>query len=105
MRSAQQMERRLETLIKQIKASTPAPIGESSHVRKERVDHLINNWPEFLKYYFPKWAKSDFAPFHIRGGDTILQWPEDKLFFAWAASRNVSKTTFFQMFSDRKSVV
>lgn len=99
MKSVKQMEKSFELLVKQIKASTPAPIGESSHARKERVDHLLNHPAEAMKYYFPKWAKSDFAPFHLRGIDTVMNWPEPKLFFAWAASRNLSKTTFWQMFA------
>lgn len=99
MRSAQQLERRYETLIKQIKASSPAPIGESAHKRKERVDHLLNHPAEAMKYYFPRWAKSEFAPFHLRGIDTVMNWPDPKLFFGWAVARNMSKTTFWQMMS------
>ena len=99
MRSRIKLEKDFEALVKQIKASTPAEVGEATHVRHERVNNLINNWPEFLQYYFPSWAKSAFAPFHIRGGNTVMSWKQKKLFFGWAAARNLSKTTFWQMFA------
>ena len=93
------LEKDFEALRKQIKASTPAEIGEATHVRKERVNKLLADWPTFLKYYFPTWAKSEFAPFHLRGGNAVLNWKEKKMFFGWAAARNLSKTTFWQMFA------
>jgi hypothetical protein len=99
MRSRIKLEKDFEALVKQIKSSTPAEVGEAPHVRHERVQRLLANWPEFLKYYFPSWAKSDFAPFHIRGGNSVMNWREKKLFFAWAVARNLSKTTFWQMFA------
>lgn len=93
------MEKDFEALIKQIKASTPAIIGEAPHIRKERVNDLLNHWPAFLKYYFPNWAKSEFAAFHIKGGNAVMNWKEKKMIFGWAVARNLSKTTFWQMFA------
>ena len=98
-RSIKQRSIKLDQLIKQIKSSTPAQIGESVHARKDRVNNLLGYWPGFLKYYFPNWASSDFAPFHLRGGNAVLNFKEKKNVFAWQISRNLSKTTFWQMFS------
>lgn len=88
-----------DLLVKQIQTSTAPVMGEAQHTRKERVLHLLNHWPEFLKYYFPNWASSEFAPFHIRGGNAVVNFTEKKNIFAWKISRNLSKTTFWQMFS------
>jgi hypothetical protein len=99
MRSRLKLEKDFEALVKQIKSSTPAESGEALHIRKARVERLLNNWPEFLKYYFPGWAKSEFAPFHLRCGDKVMNWQEKKLFLAWPVARNLSKTTFWQMFA------
>lgn len=98
MKSRITLEKDFEALVKQIKSSTPAEIGEAPHVRKERVTYLMDHWPEALKYYFPNWAKSDFAPFHIRAGNSVLTWKQKKMFFGWPVARNLSKTTFWQMF-------
>lgn len=99
MRSNKQRLKEFDELIKQIKSSTPAQIGEAPHVRKERVKQLLNDWPRALKYYFPNWAQSDFADFHIRGGNAVLNFKQTKNVFAWMISRNLSKTTYWQMFS------
>lgn len=97
MKSRIKLEQDFDALVKQIKASTPAEIGEATHVRKARVSRLMSNWPEFMKYYFPKWASSDFAPFHLKGGNAVMASKEKKMIFAWAIARNMSKTTFWQM--------
>jgi hypothetical protein len=90
---------RFDRYVKDIKSNTPAESGESVHNRKERVRHLLNHWPEFMKYYFPRLAKSEFAPFHIRGGDAVLNYEGKKMLFAWKIARDMAKTTFWQMFS------
>lgn len=97
--SAKQQLKDLEFLIKTIKSSSPAEIGEATHVRRERVTYLLNHWPEFHKYYFPRLAKSEFAPFHIRGGDAWLDWEGKKMLLAWRIARDMAKTTFWQMHS------
>lgn len=97
--SARQQLKDLEVLIKTIKSSTPAELNESASEKNARITRLLNNWPEFLKYYFPNLAKSEFAPFHLRGGDAVLSSESKKMMFAWMASRALSKTTFWQMFA------
>jgi hypothetical protein len=87
----------LDLLIRQIKSSAPAQVGESSHQRRDRVKYLLNNWQEFHKYYYPDWCKSPFAPFHIRCGDAAISFKQKKYMMALAWARNLSKTTFWQM--------
>jgi hypothetical protein len=99
MRGGKHYLREFDQLEREIISSATPEIGEAIHVRRERVQHLLNNWPEFMKYYFPNWAKSEFAPFHIRGGNAVMNWKKKKLFFGWPVARNLSKTTFWQMFS------
>jgi hypothetical protein len=91
--------KRLDLFVKQIKSDAPAQIGESVHARKERVQYLLDkkNWPKAMKYYFPNWVKSEFAPFHIRGGNAVLNFTQKKNVFVWEIARNMSKTTWWQM--------
>lgn len=98
MRHRQQLKD-LEQLIKTIKSSTPAAVGESVYEKQTRVAHLLNNWQEFFKYYFPSWAQSEFAPFHVRGGDAVHSFKNKKNIFAWMIARDMAKTTFWQMMS------
>jgi hypothetical protein len=97
MSTARKLNKDFDEFVKQIKSSTPVEVGEASHIRKERVDNLLGNWPAFLKYYFPKWCSSDFAHFHLKGGNAVMESKEKKMIFAWAIARNMSKTTFWQM--------
>ena len=100
MKSRQQLEKRFEALEKQIKASTAdVAIDESPEARRVRVAALLDDWPGFLKYYFPNWASSEFAAFHLRGGNAILTSKKKKMFFAWMIARDMAKTTFWQMFA------
>jgi len=95
--STRQQLKELEQLIKTIKSSTPAMVGETIAEKQARVNELINDWPKFMRYYFPNWASSEFAAFHKRGGDAILKSKKKKLFFAWMIARDMAKTTYWQM--------
>lgn len=95
--SAKQQLKDLEQLIKSIKSSTTVKLGETVEEKHTRINHLLNNWPEFMKYYFPKWASSEFAPFHIRGGNAVINFKKKKNIFAWMIARDMAKTTFWQM--------
>lgn len=97
MSSVKQLTKNYDELIRQIKSSTPAEVGEDPIIKRARIDRLMGHWPSFMKYYFPKWAKSDFAPFHMRCGNAVMEWKEKKMIVAWAMARNLSKTTFWQM--------
>jgi phage terminase large subunit-like protein len=93
------LEKDFEALVKQIKSSTPAEVGENIASKNERVQKLLADPLAFCKYYFPKWASSEFADFHKDAAKAILNHPEKKMILAWAIARNMSKTTFFQMIS------
>lgn len=99
MRISKQELQRWDDIVKWVKSSAPPERGESAHGRKERVLHLLNNWEEFMRYYFPRWVSSDFAPFHKRGLNAVLNNKEKKFIFSWKIARNMSKTTLWQMFA------
>lgn len=98
-KSIAKLQRENDELIKQIMSTSGPSIFETKEEREKRVTHLLSNWQEFLKYYFPNLAESDFAPFHIRGGNAVLKFKQKKSVFAWMCSRALSKTTFWQMYS------
>lgn len=93
------LEKDFEALVKQIKSSTPAEAGETIIVRNARILRLLNDPLAFCKYYFPKWAISEFADFHRDIVNAIQSHPEKKMIMACAFARNMSKTTLFQMLS------
>jgi phage terminase large subunit-like protein len=87
----------LDALVKNIIKSTPVQVDESHADKEARITRLLNNWPEAMKYYFPNWASSDFAPFHIRGGNAVMNFKQKKNIFAWMIARDLAKTTYWQM--------
>jgi len=95
--SIRQQLKDLEQQIKQIKSSTVFIADESEAEKIKRVERLLNNPALFLKYYFPSWAQSDFAPFHLRGFDAVLNFKNKKNIFAWMIARDMAKTTVWQM--------
>jgi hypothetical protein len=97
-KSPQQAVKDWEKFVKDIKRSTPREVGESAHVRKSRVDVLLNDPLEFMKYYFPKYASADFAPFHKRMVKQVSNHHDEKFEVGWAIARDHAKTTFWQMF-------
>lgn len=97
-RSSQQVLKDWEKFLKDIKRSTPREVGESAHVRKERVDNLLKRPLDFMKYYFPKYASSEFGDFHKRMVREVTKHHKEKLEVGWAIARDHAKTTFWQMF-------
>jgi len=97
MSTARKLTLDFDALVKQIKSSTPAEVNEDTAGKKERITRLLNDPLAFCKYYFPKWASSEFADFHQDAVNAILKHKEKKMIVAWAIARNMSKTTFFQM--------
>ena len=97
MRSAKQLLKNLEAQVKAIQSSTPVELNESLPEREARVARLLAHWPDFFRYYFPNWASSDFAPFHLRGGNAVVSFTQKKNIFAWMVARDLAKTTFWQM--------
>jgi phage terminase large subunit-like protein len=96
-RNATQRLKGLAALVKAIQTSTPAEIGENLADKEKRVLTLLGDWRAFMKYYFPHWASSEFAPFHERGGDAVLRFSQKKNIFAWMVARDLAKTTWWQM--------
>jgi predicted phage terminase large subunit-like protein len=97
-KSPQQRLKDWEKFQKDIKKSTPREVGEAAHVRKARVDTLLNDPIEFMRYYFPQYASDDFADFHKRMVRYVCKHHEEKLELGWAIARDHAKTTVWQMF-------
>lgn len=93
------LQRETDELIKQILSTTGAPVNESQAEREARIQKLLADPFAFMKYYFPNLAKSDFAPFHVRGVNAVMKFKRKKSIFAWMCSRALSKTTLWQMFA------
>lgn len=74
-----------------IKASTPVDLSESVEQRKARIKRLEADPEAWFKYYFPKYAYAEPAPFHKKATKRILknaEWYEDR---NW--SRELAKDT------------
>ena len=65
---------------------------EQATKRKER---LLNDWEAFMKYYFPKYTTSDFAPFHRRLAEDYLN--NEDITISRMFAREHGKSTFMVM--------
>ncbi|MDB9498580.1 hypothetical protein [Nodularia spumigena] len=52
-------------LCKDIEKATPADPQEDQALKKKRITKLLNSYGDFFEYYFPNFAKSKTASFHI----------------------------------------
>lgn len=59
--------------------------------RMQHRNHLEKHPTEWMKFFFPKYASSDFAPFHIKFIDRVLNNPEWYEVVSW--SRELAKDT------------
>lgn len=87
----------LEALVKTLQKSTRKNLSETTAQREARITHLLANPLEFMKYYFPHWASSEFAPFHKRAAEAVINFKNKKNIFAWMIARDMAKTTYWQM--------
>jgi predicted phage terminase large subunit-like protein len=71
---------------KRIASATTLPPLETEKAKSERVKRLLTDFYAFAKYYFPHYAKSEFAWFHKEAVhhivsnpdvDIILEWPRE----------------------------
>jgi len=97
MKSVKQRLINLEALVKTLQKSTRKNLNETIAEREARIARLLANPLEFMKYYFPHWASSEFAPFHARAANAVINFKANKNIFAWMIARDMAKTTYWQM--------
>jgi hypothetical protein len=83
--------REWEELKENIKNATPVDASMSpAEIEKHRV-YLEKHPIEWIQYFFPKYAKYPFAPFHIKAIHRIINHPEWYEVLSW--SRELAKST------------
>jgi len=70
---------------------SPVDFSETPSEKEKRKKRLEANYEEWFKYYFPKYYKSEPAPFHIASTKRILSNPEWYEVRSW--SRELAKST------------
>lgn len=96
-KSAKQRLQDLEQLVKTLQNAPRKTLTETPAEREKRITRLLDNPLEFMKYYFPHWASSEFAPFHKRAAKAVISFENKKNIFAWMIARDMAKTTYWQM--------
>ncbi|MGL4956543.1 MAG: hypothetical protein ACRC9X_05140 [Bacteroidales bacterium] len=83
--------------------ATPIDAAEMPAEKNKRIAHLLANYGEFVKYYFPHYCKNEqtgeFTPcadFHIKAAKKCQQERNLKAVFKWA--RGHAKSTHFDVF-------
>jgi hypothetical protein len=90
-----QLFTKLDVVHSDIQSSTPVRRRETAAQRRERVRMLEENPEEWMKYYFPKYAKAEPAPFHIAATKRVLENAEWYEVRNW--SRELAKSTRVMM--------
>lgn len=74
-----------------VRNSTPVDKNETPEQKRKRMTRLEANVEEWFKYYFPKYAFSEPAPFHKKATQRVInnaEWYEVR---SW--SRELAKST------------
>ncbi|NDC41468.1 MAG: hypothetical protein EBZ77_07960, partial [Chitinophagia bacterium] len=86
-----QLQQQWEELRDNIRNATPVDVNETADQRRKRREKLEKNPEEWFKYYFPKFAYSEPAPFHKAATRRIMNNPEWYEVRFW--SRELAKST------------
>ena len=86
-----QMLREWAEYIKAMTADIPVESGLARHEIDKRRKQLEKDPIAWIQYFFPKYAKYDFAPFHIRAIKRIIEHDEWYEVLSW--SRELAKST------------
>lgn len=90
-----EVERYLEKL-KLINESGRVNYAENKEAKQKRIDRAKKDYNFFVSYYFPHYADSDCAPFHIEEANKVLKNKHIKAIEEWA--RGLAKSTHFDIF-------
>jgi len=71
------------SLLEQIKASGAANAYETKEQQKERIARAKKDYNYMVEYYFPHYATSACADFHINAGNYVKKHKTGKVFFQW----------------------
>ena len=82
---------RYRKLVRQIQEQTEINLFETPEEQKARIKRLLGNYEEFVEYYFPHYASSKCASFHIKLANMVKRDPFIALLLAWA--RGLAKST------------
>jgi hypothetical protein len=66
-----------------VRKVTEVDIFESTQQRKKRITELESSYSKWFEYYFPHYAKSPCAPFHIELADRVLAEPVSYTIANW----------------------
>ena len=80
-----------ELYVQDIANSTPVEVDMSETEKISRLLYLEAHPIEWIRYFFPKYAKYDFAKFHVKAINRILGNPEWFEVLSW--SRELAKST------------
>ncbi len=81
----------LDVVYTDIERAAPVSRRETAARKRERIKMLEENPEEWIKYYFPKYAKARPAAFHIAATKRVLENPEWYEVRCW--SRELAKST------------
>ena len=89
---------------------SPVDFSETPYEKEKRKKHLEANYEEWFKYYFPKYYKSEPAPFHIASTKRILSNPEWYEVRSWSrelakSTRTMMEVLFLTLTGKKKNVV
>ncbi len=89
--TVKQLIQDLDCVHADIKRAAPVNRRETAAQKRARIKMLEENPEEWIKYYFPKYAKAAPAPFHIAATKRVLDHPEWYEVRCW--SRELAKST------------
>ncbi len=80
-----------------VRNSTHVDKSETQEQQRKRIAKLESNVEDWFKYYFPKYAYSEPAPFHKRATQRIINNPEWYEVRSWSRELAKSTRTMFEI--------
>lgn len=80
-----------------VRNSTPVDKNETPEQKRKRMTKLEANVEEWFKYYFPKYAFSEPAPFHKKATQRVINNPEWYEVRSWSRELAKSTRTMFEV--------
>lgn len=88
----QQQLQQWQSFCAEVQRGTKIELNETDAERKKRIDALLKDYASFVAYYFPHYAKSAPAKFHLQAANKIAQEPKLRAVFEWARGHAKSVT-------------
>lgn len=95
----QQQIDEFHALCETIEKATPVSKDKDESSRLKRIQSTLKSFESFVYYYFPHYATSKLAPFHIAAAMLILENPRLKAVFKWhrGAAKSVMMNVIIPM--------